>query len=60
VNPGSSGGPLLDARGLVIGIVVSMADPGGDEAFAGIAFAVPIGLALGTEGDGPPGDGPQI
>lgn len=58
VNPGSSGGPLLDARGLVIGIVVSMADPGGDEAFAGIAFAVPIGVALGSEGDGP--GGPQI
>ncbi|MFD0469736.1 S1C family serine protease [Nonomuraea thailandensis] len=55
VNPGSSGGPLLDARGLLIGIVVSIADPGGDEAFAGIAFAVPIGAALGgDEGDGPP------
>ncbi|MBB5783057.1 S1C family serine protease [Nonomuraea jabiensis] len=62
VNPGSSGGPLLDARGLVIGIVVSMADPGGDDAFAGIAFAVPIGVALGGggDGDGPPGEGPQI
>ncbi|GAA2876982.1 S1C family serine protease [Nonomuraea rubra] len=59
VNPGSSGGPLLDARGLLIGIVVSIADPGGDEAFAGIAFAVPIGVALGGEdGEGP--DGPRI
>ncbi|MFC6081298.1 S1C family serine protease [Sphaerisporangium aureirubrum] len=55
VNPGSSGGPLLDARGLLVGIVVSMADPGGDEAFAGIAFAVPVVEALGGDGDGPPG-----
>jgi S1-C subfamily serine protease len=55
VNPGSSGGPLLDAGGHVVGIVVSIADPGKDRAFAGIGFAVPIGTALG--GDGP---GPQI
>lgn len=60
VNPGSSGGPLLDAAGLVIGIVVAIADPGDDQAFAGVAFAVPIGAALGGEGDGPPGDGPQL
>lgn len=55
VNPGSSGGPLLNAGGLVVGIVVSIADPGKDRAFAGIGFAVPIGTALG--GDGP---SPQI
>lgn len=56
VNPGSSGGPLLDADGNVIGIVLSIADPGRDDAFAGIAFAVPIGTALGG---GPGGGGPQ-
>lgn len=53
VNPGSSGGPLLNNRGLVIGIVVSIADPGHDDAFAGIGFAVPIGAALGGRGGSP-------
>jgi putative serine protease PepD len=57
VNPGSSGGPLLDADGNVIGIVISIADPGGDDAFAGIAFAVPVGTALG--GGPGAGGGPQ-
>jgi S1-C subfamily serine protease len=62
VNPGSSGGPLLDDHGLVIGIVVSLADPGHDDAFAGIGFAVPIGQALGSGGGkgAVPGGGPQI
>lgn len=57
VNPGSSGGPLLDAEGNVIGIVLSIADPGRDDSFAGIAFAVPIGTALGGGPGG--GGGPQ-
>ncbi len=59
VNPGSSGGPLLDSQGLVVGIVVALADPDGQDAFAGIGFAVPIGSALGGSGAGQ-GKGPQI
>jgi len=60
VNPGSSGGPLLNTQGLVVGVVVSIADPGEDEAFAGIGFAVPIGAALaGGLGEGQ-GRGPQL
>jgi S1-C subfamily serine protease len=60
VNPGSSGGPLLNSQGLVVGVVVSIADPGGDEAFAGIGFAVPIGTAL-AGGTGPgQGGGPRL
>jgi len=59
VNPGSSGGPLLDGKGDVIGIVISIANAGGVDAFAGISFAVPVGTALGGGGGGN-GRGPQI
>jgi S1-C subfamily serine protease len=52
VNPGSSGGPLINDRGQVIGIIVSLANPTDAETFIGIAFAVPIGTALGGGGDG--------
>jgi putative serine protease PepD len=61
VNPGSSGGPLLNDQGLVVGVVVSIADPGKDDAFAGIGFAVPIGTALaGGDGAGPGPGGPRL
>ncbi len=54
INPGSSGGPLLNLQGTVIGIVVSIANPAHEDAFAGIGFAVPIGAALGGgSGTGP-------
>jgi S1-C subfamily serine protease len=60
VNPGSSGGPLVDSRGLVVGIVVALAEPDGQDAFAGIGFAVPIGAALGGASGSGPGKEPQI
>ena len=60
VNPGSSGGPLLNAQGIVVGVVVSIASPGEDEAFAGIGFAVPIGTALGGDSGPGPGRGPRL
>jgi len=52
VNPGSSGGPLLNAAGEVVGIVTAMLDPGGG-GFAGIGFAVPIETARGAAGNAP-------
>ena len=50
VNPGNSGGPLLNRNGQVIGIVTGLANPAGDDRFSGIGFAVPIGTAGGAAG----------
>jgi S1-C subfamily serine protease len=57
VNPGNSGGPLINDRGQVVGIVIALANPSGAGTFIGIGFAVPIGAALGGgegEGQAPP------
>jgi S1-C subfamily serine protease len=48
VNPGNSGGPLLDRNGQVIGIVTALANPSRDGYFIGLGFAVPIGTAGGA------------
>jgi S1-C subfamily serine protease len=55
VNPGSSGGPLVNARGETIGVVVALANPTPAGTFIGIGFAVPIGTAVSAGG----GQGPQ-
>jgi S1-C subfamily serine protease len=50
VNPGNSGGPLLNRSGQVIGIVTGLANPVEQEFFVGIGFAVPINIAGGAAG----------
>ncbi len=50
VNPGNSGGPLLNRYGQVIGIVVGIVTPVEGEFFIGIGFAVPINIAGGAAG----------
>jgi S1-C subfamily serine protease len=45
VSPGNSGGPLLNTKGQVVGIVTGLANPSGNEDFVGIGFAVPITAA---------------
>jgi S1-C subfamily serine protease len=41
INPGSSGGPLLDSRGRLIGMNTAIASKTGQS--AGVGFAIPVG-----------------
>src|SRR5204863_7678684 len=40
VNPGNSGGPLLDSAGRLIGVTTAIISPSGSN--AGIGFAIPV------------------
>lgn len=50
VNPGNSGGPLLNRDGQVIGIVTGLVNPTEQDVFIGIGFAMPINIAGGAAG----------
>lgn len=50
LNPGNSGGPLLNRFGQVIGINEGIVNPTGQDVFIGIGFAVPINVAGSAAG----------
>lgn len=50
VNPGNSGGPLLNRSGHVVGIITGLVNPTEQDVFIGIGFAVPIDVAAEAAG----------
>lgn len=50
VNPGNSGGPLINRDGQVIAIVTGLVNPTDQDVFIGIGFAIPINVAGGAAG----------
>jgi S1-C subfamily serine protease len=52
-NPGTSGGPLLNRAGQVVGIMTMLLNPTGQDVFIGIGFAVPITTAAQAAGNLP-------
>jgi S1-C subfamily serine protease len=50
VNPGNSGGPLLNRAGQVVGIITGLVNPTKQDVFIGIGLAVPIDVAGGAAG----------
>jgi S1-C subfamily serine protease len=53
VNPGNSGGPLVNSDGELLGIVTGLLNPTEHRVFIGIGFAVPIESAAGAVGLSP-------
>lgn len=51
INPGSSGGPLVNLRGEVVGITTAIASE--DGGYQGIGFAIPINLIKDSHGEAP-------